>query len=74
MSASLCSLIRRDLLSAVVWGPRGNMEPFSDQQIVGEISFWKEESLMSMQKCGEIVEQQRCHLALYKWLIQALAS
>lgn len=64
-SASLCSLIRRDLLSTVVRGPRGNMEPFLDQQTVGEISFWQEENLISVQKCGKIVEQQRHHLALW---------
>lgn len=28
ISASLCSLIRRDLLSTLGWGPTGNMEPF----------------------------------------------
>lgn len=42
------------------------MEPFFDQQIVGEMSsFWKEENLMSVQNCGKIVEQQKHHLALW---------
>jgi len=48
----------------VVWGAVGNMGPFLDKQVVGKISFWEEEDLLCVQKCGKIMEQQRHQLAL----------
>lgn len=46
-------------------GTKGECGAFFDQQTVGEISLWKEENMMSMQKWGKIVEWQRHHLALW---------
>lgn len=46
MGAFLCSLIRLDHCSTVVWGAMGNIGPFLDQQVVAKTSFWEEEDLL----------------------------